>query len=231
VNLKPSYIAITHFLGELVWNEPISDGLLSRQLGYKKHLEQHWADRIQEIRMGFTRISLVWKKASDQKEFHHSLRNLYLPPDSLSGKLWEIPVCYEPEFGTDLNSLAEEKKLSQSQFIQAHSAPSYRIHFFGFLPGFFYLHGLAERLHAPRKAVPKLHVPKGSVAIGGAQTGIYPGDSPGGWHIIGRTPLSLFSPKTEPPVWAKVGDQIRFYPISAAQFHLWEDLYPKERGR
>jgi inhibitor of KinA len=226
VNLVPSYIAITHLLGELVWNEPVSDTLLSSQLAYKKQLEQHWADRLQEIRMGFTRISLVWKKESDQKEFQHSLRNLNLPPTPLSAKLWEIPVCYEPEFGMDLKALAEEKKLPLSQFIEAHCAPHYRIHFFGFLPGFFYLNGLAECLHAPRKAVPKLQVPKGSVAIGGAQTGIYPGDSPGGWHIIGRTPLSLFNPEIEPPVWAKVGDLIRFYPISAAQFHLWEDLYP-----
>lgn len=227
----PSYIVITHFIGELVWNEPVSDSLLSRQLGYKKYLEEHWSKRLQEIRMGFTRISLVWKKESDQSEFQHAFPNLNPPSIPLSGKLWEIPVCYEPEFGTDLRRLAEEKKLSLSQFIEVHCAPSYRIHFFGFLPGFFYLNGLEERLHTPRKAVPNLRVPSGSVAIGGAQTGIYPGDSPGGWHIIGRTPLSLFNPDTEPPVWAKVGDQIRFYPVSAAQFHLWEDLYPKESVR
>jgi inhibitor of KinA len=230
LDLIPNYIAITNLIGELVWDEPPSDMLLSRQLGYKKLLEQDWSGQLREIRIGFTRISLFWKKESGQIEFKNSFPKLSPVSISLSDKIWEVPVCYQHEFGPDLMRLAEEKQLSLSQFIDAHCAPTYRIHFFGFLPGFFYLNGLTEILHTPRKAVPNLSVPKGSLAIGGTQTGIYPGESPGGWHIIGRTPLSLFNAEAEPPVWAKAGDQIRFVPISIAQFHLWPDTIPKPIG-
>jgi inhibitor of KinA len=95
------------------------------------------------------------------------------------------------------------------------------------LPGFFYLNGLSTRLHTPRKSVPLLTVPPGSVAIGGSQTGIYPMPSPGGWHIIGRSPISFFDTKQPNPVWAKPGEQIQFEPISASQFQNWKEVYPK----
>jgi inhibitor of KinA len=145
----------------------------------------------------------------------------------LSNAIWQVPVCYDPDYGQDLNSLAESKNLSLSELIQLHSEPLYRIHFFGFLPGFFYLNGLPPLLHTPRKSVPLLAVPAGSVAIGGSQTGIYPMQSPGGWHIIGRSPLIFFDSKQPIPVWAKPGEQIEFVPISAAQFQNWNEPYPK----
>ena len=221
--MRPQYVEITPVLGELVWEESPSDELLSWQLGYLAQLESEFADQLLEIRQGFTRISLHWKQQEFQKEFKISLPELSIAPHSLPEKIWEVPVCYEGPFTPDLLKIAELKNLTPSQIIQLHSSPRYRIHFFGFLPGFFYLNGLPKELHTPRKAVPSLSVPKGSVAIGGAQTGIYPNQSPGGWHLIGQTPISLFEPSLDPPVWAKVGEQIKFNPISLKEFEQWSE--------
>ncbi|MEM1003631.1 MAG: carboxyltransferase domain-containing protein, partial [Bacteroidota bacterium] len=102
--------------------------------------------------------------------------------------------------------------------VNLHSGKDYPIYFFGFLPGFFYLGGLDKRLFCARKTSPRKLVPKGSVGIGGEQTGIYPHDSPGGWQIIGRTPVNLFNVKTVPPVFAEIGDLIRFIPVDLKEF-------------
>lgn len=221
--MTPAYLEITPLLGELVWKESPSDELLCRQLGYLTQLETQFANQLLEIRQGFTRISLVWKKEEFQREFKTSILELPITPQTLPGKIWEVPVCYEEPYSPDLSELAKLKKLTPSQVIQLHASQVYRIHFFGFLPGFFYLSGLPEILHTPRKAVPSLSVPKGSVAIGGTQTGIYPNESPGGWHLIGRTPISLFEHSLDPPVWAKVGEQIQFKPISLKEFESWSE--------
>jgi len=126
---------------------------------------------------------------------------------------WHIPVCYDPSLGMDLEELARIKNLSVPEIIKLHTQPEYHVFFTGFLPGFLYLGGLNERLHTPRKAVPRINVPAGSVAIGGQQTGIYPQNSPGGWQIIGHCPLPLFSPEKTPPTAFKAGDKIKFQPI------------------
>ena len=201
-----------------MWNEEPSDELLSWQLAYFHFIEVQWNAQLTDFRLGFTRISLVWKNEKFHSKFKNYFWDFQLIPLSFSENIWEIPVCYEPELAPDLLELAERKQLTLSQLIEIHASPSYRIHFFGFLPGFFYLNGLPEILHMPRKSIPNLTVPKGSVAIGGSQTGIYPGESPGGWHIIGRTPVSLFNPKNNPPVWAKPGERIKFVPINSSQY-------------
>ncbi|WP_187174974.1 5-oxoprolinase subunit PxpB [Algoriphagus sp. AK58] len=224
--MRPHYMEITPLMGELVWNEAPNDELLSWQIGYMDFLKKNWSEKIKEFRQGFTRISVVWKKELFQIEFKNSLSETQLKPLPLPEDVWEIPVCYHEEFAPDLILLAEQKKLTPSQFIELHSCVLYRIHFFGFLPGFFYLNGLPEILHTPRKSVPILSVPRGSVAIGGGQTGIYPGESPGGWHIIGRTPISLFDPVTDPPVWAQPGDRIKFRAIRLEEFKNWPDIKP-----
>lgn len=223
----PHYQLLSPTLGELVWDQQPTDELLGFQLAYLTYIQSNFSDTLAEARQGFTRISLVWKNTKNQQEFLAQLKNLKLPPMELSTTIWQVPVCYEPEYGQDLNSLAETKNLSLTELIQLHTKPVYRIHFFGFLPGFFYLNGLHPLLHSPRKNVPVLAVLPGSVAIGGSQTGIYPMQSPGGWHIIGRSPLTFFDPKQPIPVWAKPGEQIEFVPISAAQFQNWKEPYPK----
>lgn len=127
---------------------------------------------------------------------------------------WEIPVCYGGEFGPDLAEVAELHGISEKEVIFLHSRAAYRVYFLGFSPGFPYLGGLPAQLATPRLETPRKHVPAGSVAIGGEQTGIYPVDSPGGWRILGRTPERLFTPELEQPTLLSPGDTVRFVPIS-----------------
>jgi len=136
-------------------------------------------------------------------------------------KLVEIPVCYASTFGPDLEELAVHAQMSAADVVALHSETEYRVHAIGFTPGFPYLGGLPPALQMPRRGTPRLHVPAGSVAIGGAQTGIYPVDSPGGWQIIGRTPLHLFRPNEEPAALLRPGDRVRFKPIWASEFASW----------
>jgi inhibitor of KinA len=134
------------------------------------------------------------------------------------GRVVEIPVCYGGDFGADMAELARRHGLDEAQVARLHSTPEYHVHMLGFVPGFAYLGGLDPRLATPRRDSPRARVPAGSVAIGGGQTGIFPLDTPGGWHLIGRTPLRLFTPDTEPPCLLNAGDKVRFVPIDAAQF-------------
>jgi inhibitor of KinA len=130
----------------------------------------------------------------------------------------EIPVAYGGAFGPDLAELAQHHGLTEEEVVALHSGGEYRVHMIGFSPGFPFLGGLTERLATPRRASPRLRIPAGTVAIGGPQTGIYPMESPGGWNLIGRTPLALFLPAEDPPCLLEAGDRIRFRPIAAEEF-------------
>jgi len=130
----------------------------------------------------------------------------------------EIPVCYGGEFGVDLHFVAEHAGLSPQQVIELHSATRYLVHFLGFSPGFGYLGGLPKRLECPRMESPRENVRAGSLGIAGAQTGVYPVDSPGGWRIIGRTPMRMFDPLAETPTRLVPGDTVRFLPIDPEAF-------------
>ncbi len=129
-----------------------------------------------------------------------------------------IPVCYDIEFGPDLQEVANHAKISMREVIRLHSSATYRVHFLGFTPGFAYLGGLPEPLHVPRLATPRKHVPAGSVAIAGSQAGIYPVGSPGGWRLIGRTPVRVFDPDATQPTRLKPGDLVEFSAIDRAAF-------------
>src|SRR5262249_44702012 len=128
----------------------------------------------------------------------------------------DIPVCYEAEHAPDLESIARAHDLSVDDAIKIHSSASYGVSFLGFTPGFPYLTGLPEILATPRLSTPRKRVPAGSVAIGGAQAGIYPFATPGGWRIVGRTPLVLFDLERELPALLSPGDLVRFVPITAS---------------
>jgi len=136
----------------------------------------------------------------------------------------DIPVCYGGEFGPDLGAVASLHHITPNELIRLHSDGQYLVHMIGFTPGFPYLGGMTEKLATPRRSTPRLVIPAGSVGIAGSQTGVYPLDSPGGWNIIGRTPIPLFRPNQDPPSLLKTGDIVRFYPISAAEFIDWELL-------
>src|SRR6266566_3268838 len=130
----------------------------------------------------------------------------------------EIPVCYDPEFALDLEHVARHAHISPSELVNRHSTADYRVHCLGFTPGFPYLAGLPKKLATPRRVTPRKEIPGGSVAIGGAQAGIYPLRSPGGWNVIGRTPLRLFDPQNSPPTLLAVGDRIHFRSITRDEF-------------
>jgi inhibitor of KinA len=142
------------------------------------------------------------------------------------GRQIEIPVCYEGDFGPDLDELARAAGLSREEVTALHSAATYHVHMLGFVPGFAYLGGLDARIAMPRRDTPRAHVPAGSVAIAGQQTGVYPLDTPGGWRIIGRTPLHLFQPDRSPPSLLNAGDQVRFVQISAVDFEARSKAAP-----
>ncbi|MDO5675249.1 MAG: 5-oxoprolinase subunit PxpB [bacterium] len=130
-----------------------------------------------------------------------------------------IPVCYGGDFGPDLADVARHNQLSPAAVIARHCAALYRIFAIGFAPGFCYLGGLDESLHTPRLETPRTLVAAGSVGIAGSQTGIYPQDSPGGWRIIGRTPLTLFNAERAEPCPYRAGDNLRFQAVDEAAFH------------
>ena len=135
-----------------------------------------------------------------------------------TGRTVEIPVCYGGAYGADFTFVCEHAGLSPQEVIDLHSGRDYLIYMIGFLPGFPYLGGMDERLFTPRLQIPRTNIPAGSVGIGGEQTGIYPIESPGGWQLIGRTPLALFDPSaTDRPLY-QAGDRIRFVPISPAEY-------------
>jgi inhibitor of KinA len=130
----------------------------------------------------------------------------------------EIPVCYDPEFAPDLDEVARHAQISTEQVVELHSAADYRVACIGFVPGFPFMAGLPKKIATPRRSNPRKEIPPGVVGIGGAQTGIYPLRSPGGWNLIGRTPLKLFDPTKDPPVLLRAGDCVRFRAITREEF-------------
>ena len=133
-------------------------------------------------------------------------------------RLVEIPVCYGGEYGPDLKDVAELHELSQDTAIELHSSTDYIVYFLGFAPGFAYLGELPEALVTPRLATPRRSVPAGSVGIAGSQTGVYPIATPGGWRLLGRTPLKMFQPDRSEMSLLSIGDRVRFVPISRERF-------------
>ncbi len=148
--------------------------------------------------------------------FDNKLTEVVLPP----GRIVYVPVCYGGEYGPDLSALADFHSLSEEQLVGLHSSTDYLVYMLGFTPGFCYMGGMDERIASPRKSTPGLHIPAGSVGIAGGQTGIYPIASPGGWQIIGRTPLKLFDPGRKPFFLIEMGDFVRFFPVSVKDYEL-----------
>jgi KipI family sensor histidine kinase inhibitor len=136
----------------------------------------------------------------------------------IEAPLLEIPVCYDRGLAPDLADVARVTGLAEAEVVCRHASATYRVACVGFIAGFPFLSGLPSELATPRRAVPRKEVPAGSVAIGGAQTGIYPRNSPGGWNVIGRTPLRLFDVQRDPPTTLQAGDHVRFRKISREEF-------------
>ena len=133
-------------------------------------------------------------------------------------RVTEIPVCYGGEYGPDLERIAEHAGLPAAEVIRIHTSSDYLIYMMGFLPGFCYLGGLDERIHTPRLPDPRVRILAGSVGIGGSQTGIYPMESPGGWQLMGRTPVHLYEPERADPILLRAGEYVRFVSVSEAEY-------------
>lgn len=133
-------------------------------------------------------------------------------------RLIEIPTLYGGEYGPDIAFVAENAKLSEKEVVKIHTGTDYLVYMLGFMPGFTYLGGMSEKIATPRLKSPRLKIEPGSVGIAGTQTGMYPSESPGGWQLIGRTPLKLYNEKIDPPVFVNAGDYIRYVSISQKEF-------------
>ncbi len=142
----------------------------------------------------------------------------HLAETSPSQSTVEIPVCYEPELGPDLDAVASRAQLDRDTVIHLHAGRTYRVFMLGFVPGFAYLGSLDPRIAVPRRQTPRAAVAAGSVGIAGEQTGVYPCRTPGGWQIIGRTPIAMFSASRPESSLLRAGDHVRFVPIDRAEF-------------
>lgn len=158
-------------------------------------------------------IDIVAFKSFLQEELAKQKNNLA----TAVGKVYEIPVLYDETVGLDLSEVANYHGLSVEEVIRLHIDRVYRIYMLGFLPGFAYLGGLDKKLHTPRKNTPRLQIPAGSIAIGGEQTGYYPVESPGGWQIIGKTPIIMFD-SNHPEIKLHAGDKMKFYAIDESEY-------------
>lgn len=173
------------------------------------------------------RHRLVTIEAADAlyRQIHELALALPDQADTSDGRLHHVAVCYGGEYGADLTGLAAACGLSADEVVKRHTAPEYQVAMTGFAPGFPYLIGLDPSLATPRRDTPRTRVPAGSVGIAGAQTGIYPGELPGGWQLIGRTPLSLFDANhADRPCLLEPGDRVRFEAIDENRFAHWESV-------
>ena len=153
-------------------------------------------------------------------ELTATLRDLR-PEPLLAPRVVEIPVCYGGSLGPDLEDVARAHQMTPADVIHLHTSGDYLVYMVGFMPGFAYLGGLPAKLATPRRTTPRTVVPAGTVGIGGSQTGVYPLDSPGGWNLIGKTPLAIFDIGRSPPALLETGDRVRFRAIGDEQFRNW----------
>lgn len=204
------------------WPAVMDKNMLINILNYKKSIQNSCIKSIVDIINTYNSLLIIYDLTIDNvNDEILRLKSLKIEADTneeSSSKLWRIPVCYDDDFGIDMEAFSKEKQLSKNEVIELHSSAIYTIFFIGFLPGFLYLGGLNKNLHLNRKSTPNLDIKRRSVGIGGNQTGIYPKNSPGGWHIIGKTPVEFFNSKGSPPCVFNAGDKLQFFAISKAQF-------------
>jgi len=159
------------------------------------------------------------------KDIERTLNNVSI---KMASRRITIPVVYGGDYGPDLGYVAKFHGLSEEQVVKLHSEREYTVYMIGFVAGFPYLGEVSDKIATPRLETPRLKVPAGSVGIAEKQTGIYPCEAPGGWRIIGRTPIKLFNPLREPPAMLKPGDKVEFKPISVKEFRVVEEAISKD---
>ena len=204
----------------------IDEQLNTRILAMYEWLSDHPLDGILDKIVAYSSLSVFYDPAgsSDRSTIFEWLSNAWqqtsVDQPGHNGREVRIPVCYEGEYAPDIDPVARQIGMTVPDLIDLHCQREYRIYMIGFLPGFPYMGKIDHRLEVPRKMRP-VPVIAGGVGIAGLQTGIYPLNSPGGWQIIGRTPLRLFDRHSDPPILLHIGDRVRFYPVSTAEFLAW----------
>ncbi len=215
------------------WPERIDQDINNDVNQFKIAIESSTSN-ILELRSSYCSLLVIFdKEIQDIDKIETNLNNLYVSRKPLTKTerfLWNIPVCYEKSFALDIDLISKQNKISNKEIIKRHIDTIYSVYLIGFLPGFLYLGSVDEKIQIPRKKQPRLRVPRGAVAIADEQTGVYPQESPGGWNILGNTPISLFNKLKVEPCFAKPGDRIKFFQISEDQYKLIEkevelDLY------
>jgi inhibitor of KinA len=220
-----------HPLGDAVilieFGNCINDAVSERVLHLFHQLKQ-LSPFIRDVVPAYSSLAVYYDVAAlhkSEKTAYESIKELVEPllenltaADNTGKRKMRIPVCYTGKFAPDIEELAAAKNLSVEELIRLHTAKEYRVYMIGFLPGFPYMGTVDSRIAAPRKSSPRLVVPAGSVGIAGQQTGIYPLSSPGGWNIIGRTPLQLFDAVKSEPALLEPGDRVCFYSITENEF-------------
>lgn len=193
-----------------------------------KRIEDTLMDTIIEVIPAFTTVTVFYVVTEEFQ--YRDIKNIIEKTlvemkdfNSNKQRMIEIPVCYGGEHGPDLEFVAKHNDLSVEEVIAIHSSGTYEVNMIGFAPGFPFIDGMSEKIAAPRRTTPRLRIPERSVGIAGMQTGVYPIETPGGWQLIGRTPLNLFLPDEDIPSLLQAGDRIIFKPISEAEYAEMEE--------
>ncbi len=217
---KLTYKRLDHKVFLVEWPPSIDENTLEEILALQKILYQNFSQEIRETVPGYHSLAVFLKDKVSYSEILPRIQESI--PDADQVKIttdhWELPVCYDKEFGPDLESASKHTGISEQELVCLHQQGTYLVHFIGFLPGFPYLGGMDSRLSMPRKKNPRISVPAGAVGIAGNQTGIYPQNSPGGWNIIGSCPVPLFHPNQCPPCLLKPGDRVHFKAITQEEY-------------
>ena len=215
------------------WPANISQEIIQDIISFERQVKE--IDSILDTIIAYNSLLIRYQNPIIDKELTISqLKKIYAASSYLIKQdqfLWQIPVCYDVSFGIDLEEIANKKKCSVAEIIRLHTEGDYLVYFIGFQPGFLYLGGLHQTLHVSRKSNPRLRVDKGSVAIGGIQTGIYPQNSSGGWNIIGKSPLNFFDINASEPCFAKPGDRIKFVAVDLYTFYQIEKEVANQKFR
>ena len=169
-----------------------------------------------EVRRNYPKLSNSYSAVKNYVEL--ALENLEEENRKFESRVMEIPVCYDEDFAPDLSFIAENAQLTAKEVIEIHTSKVYRVYMLGFLPAFAYMGEVEEKIAAPRRQTPRTKITAGSVGIAGKQTGIYPLESPGGWQIIGTTPLEMFQPLKHNVSYLQTGDSVSFYQISKKEY-------------
>ena len=202
-------------------------------LSVSKHITQERGDKLTECIPTYSSLLLYYKLPISNISYEIQLltkllANWEIQPVNYR-RIWKIPVCYHEPFGEDLGEVSQKLSLSTDAIVSLHTSISYVVCFMGFLPGFPYLYGLPSELHIPRRKFPKPKISGGSVALAAGQTGIYTIESPGGWYVIGKTPIRFFDVGQQSPCFLEPGDQIQFKAINTEEYQRLEKQ-PKNKN-